>query len=108
MAATARFRGNFGEILGHVEWKLGNSIKIVSNILEVSSCIAKLPQTLDYLNIPFFLKFHFFPSLSVVAVACPGLPQPAEATQQEGFEKALQTQSISLFLRTTLTRTKQL
>lgn len=53
-------------------------------------------------------KTPFFPALSMMAVACPGLPQPAETTQQECFDKALQTQSISLFLRTTLTKTKQL
>lgn len=107
-AATACFRGTFGGVLGHVGWKLENRMKLAGNILEKSSRVATLPKTLHCLNTPFFLKHLFFPTLSMMAVACPGLPQPTETTQQECFDKALQTQSISLFLRTPLTKTKQL
>lgn len=77
--------------MGDMGWKLENSRKIVGNILEMSSHVATLSQTLDCLNVTFFLKHLFFPTLRMMAVACPGLPQPAEVMQREEFDKALQT-----------------
>lgn len=49
-------------------------MKILGNILEVCLHIAELPRTLDYPNVPFFLKVLFFPTPSVMVVAGRGLP----------------------------------
>lgn len=34
----------------HVESKLGNDMKILGNILRMSSCVATLPSALDSIN----------------------------------------------------------